>query len=71
LKLAMRTTPRKLWRDRAAQARAIARQLEDPAVQKRLAEIADRYDIIADIVSRVRLLAPLRKNPDLQENTMR
>jgi hypothetical protein len=28
-------------------------------------------DIIADIVSRVRLLAPLRRNPDLQENTMR
>jgi hypothetical protein len=68
----MRTTPRsKHWRDRAAEARGIACQLEDPAVQKRLAEIADRYDIMADIVSRARLLAPLRRNPDLQENTMR
>jgi hypothetical protein len=50
LKPAMPTTSEpKLWRDLAAKARALSRRLEDPAKQKRLEEIAKRYDILAEI----------------------
>jgi hypothetical protein len=42
----------KVWRDRAVQARAISRRLEDAAMRNRLEEIADRYDTIAEITSR-------------------
>jgi hypothetical protein len=38
--------------DYAAKARALSRLIEDPAMHKRLEEIAERYDILAEMASR-------------------
>jgi hypothetical protein len=50
---AMLITPDpKLWRDWAAKARALSRVIEDATMRKCLEEIAERYDILAEITSR-------------------
>ena len=45
------------WRRRAAEARSMADQLDDPAAKKAMLEIADQYERIAAIAQQ-RAVAP-------------
>ena len=52
----------KYWRDRAAEVRAIAVRVDDPESRNMLAEIAHRYDRLAERAIKLLVVRAANKN---------